>query len=116
VAATPAPPAPAAVQSPQPADISVWKNAPPIPGATYLQILSVEAGVGEVLAEGLHSEGIEAVAAPGSTPALQRVLVGPLKDESVASVRARLEARGFHPFVKRYPESKPPAEHPKTDN
>lgn len=116
VALAPALGPPAPVQPAKPADVSVWKNAPPRNGATYLQLMSVEAGVAEVLAEGLHTEGIEAVAAPGANPAVQRVLVGPLQDKSIASVRARLEARGFHPFVKRYPESEAPAEPPKTDN
>jgi hypothetical protein len=105
-------------QSPQPAGISVWQNAPPLPGATaiYLQVASVPPGTAEVFAEGLHSEGFDAVTAPGASTAVQRVLVGPLKDEAIASVLARLEARGFHPFLKRYPESGAPAEPPKTDN
>lgn len=111
----PVSPPPAPVQVPKPPAISVWKNAPPIHGATYLQLMAVEAGVAEVLAKGLHSEGIEAVAAPGANPGVQRVLVGPLKNESIASVRARLEARGFHPFVKRYTENEAPAQRPKTD-
>jgi hypothetical protein len=99
----PAPPAPS------------WKNAPPVPGATYLQLMSVEPGVAEVFAEGLHSEGIEAVTTPGANAAVQRVLVGPLKDKSVAAVLTRLEARGFHPFVKRYTERETPAERPMTN-
>ena len=115
VVAKPAPPTPAPVLAAKPAAISVWKNTSPVRGATYLQLMSVEAGVAEVLAEGLHSEGIEALAAPGATPGVQRVLVGPLKNESIAGVRARLEARGFHPFVKRYTENEAPAQRPKTD-
>jgi hypothetical protein len=58
--------------------------------------------VAEVFAEGLHSEGFDAIAAAGASPAVHRVLVGPLKEGTVADVRARLEARGFHPFQRRY--------------
>jgi hypothetical protein len=110
-----APPPPAPVQAPRPAEIPAWKNAPPVPGATYLQLMSVEPAVAEVFSEGLHSEGIEAIAAPGASPTVQRVLVGPLRDNAVAGARARLEARGLHPFLKRYPKNEAPAEQPEAD-
>src|SRR5271157_1892518 len=48
---------PASTPPASPPAPSAWKNAPPVPGATYLQLMSVEFGVAEVLAEGLHSEG-----------------------------------------------------------
>ena len=111
------------VPSSQPAVSSTWKNAPPAPGAMYLQVMSVPPGVAEVFAEGLHSEGFAALAAPGVNSAVQRVLVGPVDDASAPGVRARLEARGFHPFVQRYteresaaPAEPPPAADPKTPN
>jgi len=84
-------------------------NVAPVPGATYFQLMSVEPGVAEVFAEGLHSEGFDAIAAAGASPAVHRVLVGPLKEVTVADVRARLEARGFHPFPRRYSTAEGPA-------
>lgn len=77
-------------------------NVAPVPGATYFQLMSVEPGVAEVFAEGLHSEGFDAIAAAGASPAVHRVLVGPLNKNTESDIRARLEARGFHPFQRRY--------------
>jgi len=93
---------PAAVEPARPVAASGWMNVAPVPGATYFQLMSVEPGVAEVFAEGLHSEGFDAIAAAGASPAVHRVLVGPLKSGTEADVRARLEARGFHPFPRRY--------------
>ena len=84
-------------------------NVAPVPGATYFQLMSVEPGVAEVFAEGLHSEGFDAIAAAGASPSVHRVLVGPLKTGTEADIRARLEARGFHPFPRRYSETEAPA-------
>jgi hypothetical protein len=84
-------------------------NVAPVPGATYFQLMSVEPGVAEVFAEGLHSEGFDAIAAAGASPAVHRVLVGPLTKDTESDIRARLEARGFRPFQRRYPETEAPA-------
>ena len=69
---------PAAVPPNSPVAASGWMNVAPVPGATYFQLMSVEPGVAEVFAEGLHSEGFDAIAAAGASPAVHRVLVGPL--------------------------------------
>jgi len=84
-------------------------NVAPVPGATYFQLMSVEPGVAEVFAEGLHSEGFDAIAAAGASPAVHRVLVGPLNKTNESDIRSRLEARGFHPFPRRYSETEAPA-------
>lgn len=115
-AVVPAPAPVALVAVPEaapPQAIATWTNAPPVSGAVYLQLMSVETGAAEVFAEGLHAEGFDAIAAPGSSPLVQRVLVGPLQAEAIAATRKRLEARGFHPFVKRYSESAAPVAPPK---
>ncbi len=112
----PAAPRPAPVAVVKAPEIKTWKNAPPVDGATYFQLMSVEPGVAEVFAEGLYAEGYDAIAAPGASAGVQRVLVGPLKEGSADSVRTRLEARGLHPFVKRYPEEPPKTQQPKSGN
>jgi hypothetical protein len=71
--------------------------------------MSVEAGAGEIIARGLHDVGLEAIAAPGNGPGVERVLVGPVDEKSIASVRAELEARGLHPFSRKYTENQAPA-------
>lgn len=111
----PAAPAPAPEQSAKAVDVSVWMNVPLVRGASYLQLMSVEPGVAEVFAEGLRGEGFDAITSAGVSPAVRRVLVGPLKDKAIVDVRARLEARGLHPFLKKYTESETLVEQPKSD-
>ena len=65
--------------------------------------------------EGLHSEGFDAITAPGSGPGVQRVLVGPVKGPDIAAIRARLDARGVHAFIRRYSEAPAPLAQPNTE-
>jgi hypothetical protein len=82
----------------------------------YLQLMSVEPGFAEVFAEGLRSEGFDAITSPGVSSGVERVLLGPLKEGSMASVKAELEARGLHPFPKRYQPGERPVRLPKPDS
>jgi hypothetical protein len=77
--------------------------------------MSVEPGVAEVVTEGLRGEGFDAITSAGVNPEVRRVLVGPLKEDSIAGVRARLEARGLHPFLKKYSEIEMPSQPTKPD-
>jgi len=95
--ATPAPAAAAAAPAP-----SEWKNADPVDGALYIQVMSGVPGIADAIARGLHARGIQAIVVPGVGPSVQRVLVGPIPDGSVSTFRARLDALGFTYFVRRY--------------
>jgi len=107
-------PCPAAAVSPaaKPADVSAWKNSDPQPGVAYLQLMSVEPGVAEVMAKGLHDDGFRALVAPGAGAGVRRVLVWPAEGESLNDVRARLEAQGLHPFLKTWTEPETPSAPP----
>ena len=109
-------PCPAALVPPaaKPAGDSGWKNTDPQPGVAYLQLMSVEPGVAEVVAKGLHDDGFRALVAPGSGAGVRRVLVWPGDGESLNGVRARLEAQGLHPFQRTWsePEEAAPSTRP----
>jgi cell division protein FtsN len=72
----------------------------PVDG-TYLQLESVSPGIGEVMAQGLILNGIDAKLAPGPSSAAARVLVGPLEGVDLDRMRERLENMGFRPFLRR---------------
>lgn len=76
--------------------------AAPVANVPYYQVLSVENGIAQVLAEGLALRGFSAAVSPGASSAVSRVLIGPLEEKSSAKVRADLEKLGFHPFLRRY--------------
>lgn len=91
--------------APKPVDDSTWKDVPLVPGATYLQLMSVEPDIARVVAEGLRTEGFNAITSPGISSGVARVLVGPLNETSMATIRAQMEARGLRPFVKVIPRT-----------
>ncbi len=73
----------------------------PDPGL-YLQIASVDQTAARELAKRLHRLGFLPKLAPGVTPAVVRVLVGPVDKEQVSDAADSLRASGFAPFPKRY--------------
>ena len=75
--------------------------------------MSVEPGIAEVVARGLHDGGFQALVAPGAGAGVRRVLVWPKEGESLNDVRAHLEAQGLHPFLKTWSEPEKPAPPPK---
>jgi len=107
----PCPAAPVAV-APATAESSDWKNSDPQPGVAYLQLMSVEPGVANVVARGLHDDGFRALVAPGAGTAVRRVLVWAGDGDTLSDVRTRLEARGLHPFLKTWTEPEAPTAAP----
>ena len=73
----------------------------------YLQLMSVEIGVAEVMASGLRQKGVSAMVSPGVTEHVARLLVGPLPSDAaeVAKVRAQVETLGFRPFSRLFTEA-----------
>jgi cell division septation protein DedD len=86
---------------PKPAEPAV--GAAPASGQTFLQVAAVGKSEGELYAEVLAKKGFQAIVAPGPTPTIVRVLVGPLKDPSaIARAKADLEAIGIKPIVRKF--------------
>jgi cell division septation protein DedD len=121
VPALPAPNLPAvarkAAPAPAPTPVLVAKPAPaPVALATpqltkpelrkfYLQLISIELGVAEVMVYGLRQKGVPAMVSPGINDSVTRVLVGPLSDAAaVAQARGQVEALGFRPFNRVFTE------------
>ena len=75
----------------------------PQAGERYLQIAAVSPHMVLTYVDNLRKVNLDAVVAPGPTPDLLRVLVGPFSDrESMDQAKARLEAAGKHPFIRDY--------------
>ncbi len=75
----------------------------PTPGAIYYQVASVDKGMADVSVQYLRDKGFAARRAPGASPAVYRVLVGPLGAQPMPSqTEARLKSLGFNPFPKKY--------------
>jgi cell division protein FtsN len=98
VAPPPASPEPvAAVVLPGPE----WEK--PQANRPYLQIGSIDKGVAEVLAQGLRIRGLRATVAPGVTPKVYRIIVGPF--ESVPDMKTAekvLAGMGFQSFPRQF--------------
>jgi cell division protein FtsN len=77
----------------------------PRSGQTFLQVVATTRPDAELVAETLAKKGFHTTVAAGPSPALFRVLVGPLKDGAdVTETRVRLEAVGFkNPYVRKIP-------------
>jgi len=95
--------------SPVSTGASEWANSLPQPGIEYLQLMSVEPGIADVTAKGLHDEGFVALVAPGASPAVRRVLIGAGPNQTLKDVRSRLEALGIHYFPKTWSQPSEPA-------
>jgi cell division protein FtsN len=77
----------------------------PRSGQTFLQVVATTRPDAELVAETLAKKGFHTTVAAGPSPALFRVLVGPLKDAAdVTETRVRVEAAGFrNPYVRKIP-------------
>jgi cell division septation protein DedD len=121
----PASPAPSKPDSPAPAKIQVLVDVPPAPepqpvtkpnviatnftvvtpqpGERYLQVAAVSPHMVLTYVDNLRIVNLEAVIAPGPTPDLLRVLVGPFADrDSMDQAKAQLEASGRSPIIRSY--------------
>ena len=78
-----------------------WEK--PQANRTYLQIGSIEKGVAEVLAEGLRIRGLRATVAPGVTPKVYRIIVGPFESvPEMKGVEKLLASMGFQTFPRQF--------------
>ena len=79
-------------------------GVPSPPSGTFLQVAAIDRAGAQILAESLKKRSFAAVVAPGPTPEIYRVLVGPLHDPaSVAKARTDLEGVGLKgPIVRKY--------------
>jgi hypothetical protein len=69
----------------------------------YLQVGSLERGVAEVIAQGLRIRGIQTTIAPGVTPIVSRIIVGPFESSAeMEAVNKHLNGLGFRPFPRRF--------------
>jgi len=75
----------------------------PLPGERYLQVAAVSPHMVLTYVDTLRKTNLDAVVAPGPTPDLLRILVGPFADrESMDQAKAQLQASGRSPIVRSY--------------
>jgi cell division septation protein DedD len=104
----PPPPSPAATKpAPKPAPTAPtpanFTLITPLSGELYLQIAAVSPHMVLVYIDTLRQSNLEAVVAPGPTPDLLRILVGPFSDhDSMIKVKDQLLASGRSPIVRSY--------------
>jgi len=98
------PPAPAPKPVPQPNVIAAnFTVITPQPGERYLQVGAVSPHMVLTYIDHLRIVNLDAVIAPGPTPDLLRVLVGPFPDrDSMDKAKAILEASGRSPIIRSY--------------
>ena len=98
---TQAPPKPA----PKPANVEAkaFTLVTPQPGERYLQIAAVTPHMVLTYVDTLRKVNLDAVVAPGPTPDLLRILVGPFSNQnSMDQAKAQLEAAGKSPIIRSY--------------
>jgi cell division septation protein DedD len=75
----------------------------PQPGERYLQVAAVSPHMVLTYVDTLRQVNLDAVVAPGPTPDLLRILVGPFSDQnSMDQAKAQLEAAGKSPIIRSY--------------
>jgi hypothetical protein len=75
----------------------------PSPGKSYIQMAAVEKGVAAVFAEGLRAHDLTAFVAPGPSPNIFRVLIGPVSDsQSYKAAKLELDKIGLSTFMRQY--------------
>jgi cell division septation protein DedD len=98
---TPAAPKPA----PKPANVEAkaFTLVTPQPGERYLQVAAVSPHMVLTYVDSLRTANLDAVVAPGPTPDVLRILVGPFSDQnSMDQAKAQLEAAGKSPIIRSY--------------
>ena len=98
------PPVPAPKPAPTPTvNAANFTVITPQPGERYLQVAAVSPHMVLTYVDNLRITNLEAVIAPGPTPDLLRVLVGPFADsDSMDKAKAQLQASGKSPIVRSY--------------
>jgi len=75
----------------------------PQPGERYLQVAAVSPHMVLTYVDRLREVNLDAVVAPGPTPDLLRILVGPFADrDPLDKAKAQLEASGRSPIIRSY--------------
>jgi cell division septation protein DedD len=75
----------------------------PAPGKSYIQMAAVEKGVAAVFAEGLRAHQLTAFVAPGPSPTIFRVLIGPVSDtQAYKATKQELDKIGLSTFMRQY--------------
>jgi hypothetical protein len=97
--------------APKPAPSPIVSPAAPAPftvitpqaGERYLQVAAVTPHMVLTYVDTLRKVNLDAVVAPGPTPDLLRVLVGPFSDpDSMEKAKAQLQASGRSPIIRSY--------------
>ena len=98
------PPAPAPKPAPKaPVTAANFTLMTPQPGERYLQVAAVSPHMVLTYVDNLRIANLDAVIAPGPTPDLLRVLVGPFADrDSMDKAKALLQASGRSPIERSY--------------
>jgi cell division septation protein DedD len=116
VPAAPAPAAPlptetaATTQEAAPADLAASDHATaeipmiaPHPGERYIQIGALNGEATRHFIQRLRNQNLKPHVAPGPTPELLRVLIGPFDDrDALNAQKAQLELEGIPTFVRQY--------------
>jgi cell division septation protein DedD len=98
LAPNPAPPL--ALPTVHPANFTVIT---PQPGERYLQVAAVSPHMVLTYVDNLRMANLDAVIAPGPTPDLLRVLVGPFADlDAMDKAKGQLQASGKSPIIRSY--------------
>jgi cell division septation protein DedD len=98
----PAAPTPKPVPSPA-VQATNFTVITPQPGERYLQVAAVSPHMVLTYVDNLRIANLEALVAPGPTPDVLRVLVGPFADpDSMDKAKAQLEASGKSPIIRIY--------------
>jgi len=94
---------PKAPPAPTPIHATDFTIITPQPGERFLQVVAVSPHMVLTYVDDLRKLDLDVVVAPGPTPGLLRILVGPFADrDSLDMAKARLEASGKSPIIRIY--------------
>jgi cell division septation protein DedD len=95
--------APKPTRKPANVEAKAFTLVTPQPGERYLQVAAVSPHMVLTYVDSLRTANLDAVVAPGPTPDLLRILVGPFSDQnSMDQAKAQLEAAGKSPIIRSY--------------
>jgi cell division septation protein DedD len=101
--AAPKPAAPKPAPKSVDLDPKAFTLVTPQPGERYLQVAAVTPHMVLTYVDTLRQVNLDAVVAPGPTPDLLRILVGPFSDQdSMNQAKTLLEAAGKSPIIRSY--------------